>query len=62
MMGVRSKETIFVPDLLPFLTSFSGMLDRAVWSSGISISKSKVALRLGSSKQGKALRASQDSN
>jgi hypothetical protein len=62
MIGVRSKLTILCPDFLLFFVSFSGMFDSAVRSSGTSISKSKVAFRLGSSKQGKARRASEDSN
>jgi hypothetical protein len=38
------------------------MLLNAMRSSGISIEKSNEALRLGSSKHGNALRASEDSN
>src|SRR5271154_4794383 len=60
--GVLSKDTALYP-LLPFpmTTDFSGILLNATWSSGISISKSNLALRFGSSKQGKACLASQAS-
>ena len=58
--GERSKETTFSPFLLT-VTLFSGMLLIATRFSGISILKSNVALRFGSSKQGKALLASHGS-
>ena len=61
MTGVLSKTTNVRPSA-PGRLLFSGMLLRAVKPDGISISKSKAALRFGSSKQGSALRASQDSN
>lgn len=60
--GVFSKDTLFKPDLPPFEVAFSGMLLIATRLSGISTSNSKEALRLGSSKQGKALLAAHASN
>lgn len=62
MTGVLSKDTILRSGLLPSRSDLIGILLKAVWPLGTSISKSKVDLRFGSSKQGKALRASQDSN
>lgn len=60
--GVRSNETNCLPSIVPSRVVLTGMLLKATKSFGISISKSKVAFRLGSSKHGKACRASHASN
>ena len=62
MTGVGSNSTVWKPSLLLGLVSFSGMLLSAVRSFGTSSETEKVAFRFGSSKQGKARRASHDSN
>ena len=60
MIGVRSKINIFSfsSPSYPFI-SFNGIFDRTVLSDSAIITTSNVALKSGSSKQGRAFRASQ---
>ena len=68
MTGLRSKDTSFLTGrpsrAVAAATTFSaltGMFDSAVSPTGTSTAKSNVALRFGSSKQGKVRRAWQGS-
>jgi len=60
ILGVVPKTTVCLPGLDPGVSVAMALLEMAVSPSSIVNKMSKVALKAGSSKQGKARRASVD--